>query len=87
MVRWLREQHAGWRTTRVIILTASILTFVCGIGVMFATGFDLAIAILLILAAGGLSYTLGSWSGRAEVSLLLKLLEARDADSSGDNQA
>ena len=87
MMRWLREQHASWRTTRAIILTGSILTIVCGICVMFVIGFDLAIAILLVLAAGGLSYTLGSWSGRPEISLLLKLLEAQVADTERDNQA
>jgi hypothetical protein len=30
---------------------------------------------LLVVAIYGLSYTLGSWSGRAEISLLLKLVE------------
>jgi hypothetical protein len=87
MMRWLREQHAGWRTTRAIILTGSILIIVCGIWVMFVNGFDLAIAILLVLAAGGLSYTLGSWSGRPEISLLLKLLESQVAETDKDNQA
>ena len=86
MVRWLRRQHAGWRSVRSIIVTCSTISAVYGIWLATRTGFTVEPTFLLVLAGYGLSYTLGSWSGRAEVSLLLKLIEAQDPDRASSSQ-
>ena len=87
MVRWLRQQHAGWRAVRTIILTCSIVSIAFAGWLLFRVGFTGAVGFCFVIAAGGLSYTLGSWSGRPEVSLLLKLVEAQIPDASTSNQA
>ena len=86
MVRWLRRQHAGWRGVRSIIVTCSTMSAVYGIWVATRTGFNIESAFYLVVAGYGLSYTLGSWSGRAEVSLLLKLIEAQEPDRASSSQ-
>ena len=76
MIEWLKTQHTAWPSMRWIILIASCICLT-----VYFTGYynDLA---LLVVGAMGLSHTLGSWSGRAEVSLLLKLVnESRSQDA------
>jgi hypothetical protein len=79
MIVWLRKQHAGWRTTRVITLVASIACGAFAAVEFYARGFGALPLLFLVIAVAGASYTVGSWSGRAEVSLLLKLVEASRA--------
>lgn len=75
MVSWLRKQHAGWKTTRVITLIFSIIGFIFAVSIFLDGKQAIAAIPLLAIACGGLSYTLGSWSGRPEISLLLKLID------------
>lgn len=79
MIAWLRQQHEGWRTVRMIILVASVLCAVFAAWDIFRTGYGAQSLLLIVIAAYGASYTLGSWAGRPEVSLLLKLVEAQEA--------
>lgn len=76
MIAWLQGQHRGWRTTRVITLGCSIACGVFAAIEFHAHGFGALPLLLLVIAAFGASHTLGSWSGRAEISLLLKLVES-----------
>lgn len=80
MIRWLRRQHEGWRGVRVIILGCSLASLAYAIWLAFVRRFDFEAGFFFIVSGWGLSYTLGSWSGRPEVSLLLKLIEANDPD-------
>lgn len=83
MLEWLRKQHASWSAIRMIILVCSVLTMLLAVWSLFSrSGSDPAEIWLLylVLAAGGMSYTLGSWAGRPEISLLLKLVEAQQAN-------
>lgn len=77
MVAYLRKQHANWRSTRVIVLLFSL-------ALLGYTAWEywsgLAVTALwpaMAISCYGLSYALGSWSGRPEISLLLKLVEDR----------
>ncbi len=76
MISWLHRQHSAWRTTRMITLVASVLSGFFAAWEFFSTGFGALPLLLLLVAVAGLSYTLGSWAGRPEVSLLLKLVES-----------
>ncbi|AWB66184.1 hypothetical protein C2869_06925 [Saccharobesus litoralis] len=68
MIEWLERQDASWSYLRWIIVISALIS----LGLFFTQySEDL---VLLILGIAGLSYTLGSWSGRAEVSLLLKVV-------------
>lgn len=82
MIAFLRRQHTGWPAVRVITLTAALI---CGFFAMqeyLAAGITAMTALLFAIAAMGMSHTLGSWAGRPEVSLLLKLADAaRDTNS------
>jgi len=75
MLSWLKTQHKGWKSTRVIILVSSILMMSLSLYCLYYGIQPLAALILFGGSAGGLSYSLAAWSGRAEVSLLLKLIE------------
>ena len=86
MVRWLRGQHANWRGVRTIIVICSSILAVYGVWLAIREGFTFESAFYLVAAGVGFSYTLGSWSGRAEVSLLLKLIEAQNPDQGSSNQ-
>ena len=78
MIRWLKLQDQQWHTTRVITLVGSILIGILAI-FAFTSGNSFFAGISLFgMSAYGLSYTLGSWSGRPEISLLLKLLEEKE---------
>jgi hypothetical protein len=79
MIAWLRQQHEGWRSVRMIILVASVLCALFAVWEIFKEGFGAQPLLLIVIAAYGASYTLGSWAGRPEVSLLLKLVEAQEA--------
>ena len=80
MVRWLRRQHAHWRSTRIIILVSSMALLALAAWHYFrGTSHSLPL-VLFLVAVYGLSYTLGSWAGRPEISLLLKLIETHDPD-------
>src|SRR5690348_17137287 len=76
MLRQLRLRHEGWRSTRAIILVASIAALLFALWRIVRGQPDTSMVILFGLASAGLSYSLGGWSGRPEVSLLLKLAEA-----------
>jgi len=78
MYQWLQQQDAGWPIIRWIIVIASSA---CLLAYLFGSRSD---TVFFIVGLGGLSYTLGSWSGRAEVSLLLKLLNERHAENGKD---
>ncbi len=75
MIKWLRRQHAGWRSTRVITAVGSAI-MVGWSGLAWLHG-ESAIAVVALGCMGvfGLSYSLGCWAGRPEISLLLKLVE------------
>ena len=76
MIAWLRRQHAAWPTTRMITLVASILSGIFSAWEFYSAGFGALPLLFLLVAVCGLSYTVGSWSGRPEVSLLLKLVDS-----------
>lgn len=80
MVAWLRRQHKNWKSTRVIILICSVM--IIGISIYFylkgENGWHLI--PLFITAVYCLSYSLGSWSGRPEIFLLLKIVD-KDEDA------
>jgi hypothetical protein len=78
MITWLRKQHEGWRSVRMIILVASLLCAAFAAHEILQSGFGALTILLIVIAAYGASYTLGSWAGRPEVSLLLKLVEAQE---------
>jgi hypothetical protein len=77
MISWLRRQHENWRSTRAIILIVSVGLIGLS-GLLWWQGeTPWHYLLLFVIAVYGLSYTLGSWSGRPEISLLLKLIEER----------
>jgi hypothetical protein len=76
MIASLRRQHQGWRTTRAITLASSVACAAFAAFEFYACGFGALPLLLLVIGTGGASFTLGSWAGRAEVSLLLKLVES-----------
>ena len=71
MVAFLQRQHKAWPTTRWIILISCLLILAAAI-----FGF-VKESVFYVLVVYGFSYVLGSWNGRPEVSLLLKLIEDR----------
>lgn len=75
MLAWLRHQHENWRTKRLFQLAAAIACLLYSISV-FVIGSELGIFVGI---AGFyiLSRTIGSWHGRPEISLLLKLIDER----------
>lgn len=75
MVAWLRRQHERWRATRLITSVASTAVGLFGVWQGFR-GEMAALIACIAVAAYGPSYSLGSWSGRPEVSLLLRLVDA-----------
>ena len=79
MITWLRRQHLGWRTTRMITLVTSLLSGCFAAWDFFTVGFGALPLIFLLVAVAGLSHTVGSWAGRPEVSLLLKVVESARA--------
>jgi hypothetical protein len=77
MIGWLKRQHAAWRSTRVITAIGAVVMLVWA-GLAWLRGEPSSGIIALVGMAGFcLSYSLGSWSGRPEISLLLKLIEDR----------
>lgn len=81
MIVWLQKQHENWRSVRVIILGSSALCLAFAVLEFFQRGYGALPLLLLVIAMYGASYTLGSWSGRPEISLLLKLIEAEKTSS------
>ena len=79
MIDWLRKQHEGWRVVRVIILVSSLVSAMGAAWEFFTTGFGALPLLLMVAAAYGASFTLGSWAGRPEISLLLKVIEAQES--------
>lgn len=75
MVAWLRLQHANWRATRVIILVCSVGLLGYAVWLHWSGQSAWFFLPIVAMSAYGLSYTLGSWAGRPEISLLLKLVE------------
>jgi hypothetical protein len=79
MIEWLRNQHKGWRTTRMITLVASCMCGVFAIFELIKGGSQWL--VLGLICSYGTSYTLGSWHGRPEISLLLKLIDERQKEA------
>jgi hypothetical protein len=71
MVDYLRMQHKGWRQLRWIMLVGAVVLLVLNV---MGKGGDLA---LYGIVGFLLSYVLGGWSGRPEITLLLRLVEER----------
>jgi hypothetical protein len=86
MLRWLRRQHESWPMTRLIILACSAASVAYAGWLTFSDYFDFQAGFFLVIGGYGLSYTLGSWSGRPEVSLLLKLVEANMPDEKPEDR-
>jgi len=82
MIAWLRRQHAAWRTTRLIILIASVVSIGTAAWEFMQIGWGALQFLFLVAGTAGVSHTLGCWSWRPEVSLLLKLVEA-EGDKGG----
>jgi hypothetical protein len=80
MVKWLRTQHKGWRIHRVVIVIGAMFMLYQGMRLIWSGQSDLGI-LYCALSFGFLSYSLGSWVGRPEFSLLLRLLEEKDQES------
>lgn len=83
MIEWLRKQHVNWSGIRMIILVCSILTMVMTGWSLFSgdENHSAEVSLLyIVLAAGGMSYTRGSWAGRPEISLLLKVVELQQME-------
>jgi hypothetical protein len=78
MVAWLRRQDAAWKSTRIITLAGSAFAVLWAVSVFIKGKEPIAAIALFGLASYGLSYTLGSWSGRPEIALLLKLIDHQD---------
>lgn len=76
MIAWLRQQHEGWRSIRIIILSCSVFLGGMATWFYFRVGYGAYPLVLTLLALYGAGHTLGSWSGRPEVSLLLKLVQS-----------
>jgi hypothetical protein len=84
MISHLKIRHSGWKRVRIIIL-------VCSIGMLAMSIYGLSaypsapegfiFVNLIALGALGLSYCVGGWAGRPEVSLLLKLIEERQKET------
>ena len=70
ILKRLRDQHNNWKSIRLMI---SIFSAICIVISMFL---EQETILLLTIGAFGLSYSLGSWHGRPEISLLLKYVEA-----------
>ncbi len=77
MITWLRRQHESWRGIRTIMLVGAVIAIVFSIVYYLRGEPSWHVLPLFLVACYGLSYTLGSWAGRPEVSLLLKLIEER----------
>ncbi len=83
MIKWLRRQHVGWRSTRVITAIGSAVAV--GWSALAWLQGESTAGVIALAAMGffGLSYSLGGWAGRPEISLLLKLVERqREHDQS-----
>lgn len=78
MVNWLRRQHKSWRTTRAIILFCSTVFLVYAAWLYFKNDTSGFFIPIIFFSTYGLSYTLGSWAGRPEISLLLRLIDEQN---------
>jgi hypothetical protein len=76
IVASLRKQHNGWKTGRFVILIVHSILFAIALWELKTKSEPAAGAALLGISAYGLSYVLGAWHGRPEITLLLKLVEA-----------
>ena len=78
MIAWLRHQHENWRIKRLFQLAAALACLIYSLSV-FVIGNDLGIFVGI---AGFyiLSRTIGSWHGKPEISLLLKLIDERQKE-------
>jgi len=80
MIRWLKLQQSHWHSTRVITLVGSLFVLLLAIFAI-ASGKSIFGGIALLgMSIYGLSYTLGNWSGRPEISLLLKLIREKESN-------
>jgi hypothetical protein len=77
MLSRLKAQHAGWKRVRIIILVCSFGLLLLGLVHALDTSSEMWLCSILLvgLAARGLSYCIGGWAGRPEISLLFKLVE------------
>jgi hypothetical protein len=75
MIRYLRTQHEAWHQTKWIILVGGILFSAISIYGVLKSFPLLLILPNIALSAYFLSYSIGGWNGRPEISILLKLAE------------
>lgn len=77
MISWLRREHSGWQKTRIIHL----VFYITCIFIAFAIpSWGASQTLLMLIGACGAGNTLSRWSGRPEISLLLKLIESEKND-------
>lgn len=81
MVDWLRKQHKAWRMNRAIILVGALFMLYQGVRILWSGQSQDLSLIYFAFSFYFFSYTLGSWSGRPEISLLLRLIEEKKKDS------
>jgi hypothetical protein len=75
MLTWLRKQHDNWKSTRVIIAIGAIILLGGAVWGIYEKYSIYSIVPWIALGAYCLSYSVTCWSGRPEISLLLKLME------------
>lgn len=77
MIAWLKLQHSCWRSTRVITAVGAAAMLLWAYRAWLHGEPSSGILALVVMGAFGLSYSLGCWPGRPEITLLLKLIEER----------
>jgi len=81
MISLLKIRHAGWKRIRIFILVCSLEMLLLGIHALYTSPEMWLCSILLVgMAAAALSYCIGGWARRPEISLLLKLIEERQKE-------
>jgi len=76
MIEGLKRKRDAWPQIRWIILSGVISVPI----IYFSGAFNLELLILLAIIVYFLSSSLGSWNGRPEICLLLKLIENQTED-------
>ena len=91
MLRRLRQQHQNWTGIRTITLICTIGLIVMALLAWREGAPWYSLVLWAGLISGLLSYTIGGWYGRPEISLLLKLIDSatgsRDRTDNTDGAA